>query len=780
MVVVLTAVTIFSAGAAGPKVLSGGEKLNDARLGELTTLDGYHPFRGGATKEEWPARSEEIKRRVKVASGIWPLPAKTPLNAAVYGMRDMGDYAIEKVYFESLPGHYVTGSLYRPAGESLERALREVAKKEKGAPKLPAVLCPHGHWKDGRFLDQGSETRLERQVKFALAEGAERFVSAARSPLQARCVQLARMGCIVFHYDMLATADSIQFLSHKISPREHMNSIEEGQWGFASPAAAARLQSSFGLQTYNSVRAVDFLLTLEDVDPERIGVTGASGGGTQTMMLAAVDDRVAAAFPCVMPSTSMQGGCTCENTHLLRIGQGNIDISAATAPRPLGMTAADDWTVELETKGHPDLVNLYKMLGEPGRYEAHFNIHFKHNYNHVSRTQMYGFFNRHFGLGLEEPVLESDFEYLSGDELTVWDVEHPRPSGPETGDTHERSVCGWMTSDAQRQMRPLLNPKDAGSVAKAREVIGGAVDVMIGRNGPALRRDAAAIEHELVAKEDKGAWMEMTGLMRYLSEDEEIPVVSLYPKNWSAKVALWVHRRGKEGMFDKGGSPRAEVMRLLDAGFAVVGADLFLQGESRAAALASNPGFPADESGALLNRDVSAGDEIREGQEWRRSALYTYGYNDALFAQRVHDVMTLAVFIKENPKWDTAELVVIGIEGAGHWVAAANAALSWDSAGKGGEPVVDRVVADIAGFRFAKLSNEWDAGFLPGGAKYGDVEGFLVLSAPAELWLAGAGKAAAGAVQRTYAAAGAEGEASIYEGNPKKKTAAAIDWVLGD
>ena len=101
------------------------------------------------------------------------------------------------------------------------------------------MLRPHGHWKGGRFLDQSNETRAERMPENALAAGAERFMSAARSPLQARCVQLARMGCVVFHYDMLAEADSVQFLSHKISPRDETNSLEREQWGFASPAAAS-------------------------------------------------------------------------------------------------------------------------------------------------------------------------------------------------------------------------------------------------------------------------------------------------------------------------------------------------------------------------------------------------------------------------------------------------------------------------------------------------------------------------------------------------------------
>ena len=104
-----------------------------------------------------------------------------------------------------------------------------------------------------------------------------------------------------------------------------------------------------GLQTWNSVRALDFLASLPDVDPKQLGMTGASGGGTQTFMLAAIDDRLAAAFPAVMVSTGMQGGCVCENCSLLRVDTGNVEIAGLFAPKPQAMSAANDWTKEMMT-----------------------------------------------------------------------------------------------------------------------------------------------------------------------------------------------------------------------------------------------------------------------------------------------------------------------------------------------------------------------------------------------------------------------------------------------
>ena len=120
----------------------------------------------------------------------------------------------------------------------------------------------------------------EATARKQIAEKAEKTMEGARYPLQARCAQLARMGCVVFHYDMVGYADSKQ-IGHRA--------------GFTDADAELNLQSFMGLQTWNSIRALDFLLSLPDVDPTRVGVTGASGGGTQTFILCGIDDRPAAA-----------------------------------------------------------------------------------------------------------------------------------------------------------------------------------------------------------------------------------------------------------------------------------------------------------------------------------------------------------------------------------------------------------------------------------------------------------------------------------------------------
>jgi dienelactone hydrolase len=713
-----------AAGAEAPRVLPAGQVPEDKRLGPLKDLNGYFPFTPCATPEAWATRAERLRRQLLVAAGLWPMPAKTPANAVVYGRVDRGEYTVEKVYLESFPGHFVTGSLYRPKGRS---------------GRLPGVLCPHGHWPNGRFFDYGPKS-----IRKWLVEGMERFEVGGRSILQARCVQLARMGCVVFHYDMLGYADSVQ-LPHRPGVRAEMNTPEN--WGYFSPQAEARLQHMMGLQTYNSMRALDWLSELPDVDPKRIGVTGASGGGTQTFILCAIDPRPAVAFPAVMVSTAMQGGCTCENACYLRVGTGNVEIAALIAPRPLGMTAANDWTKEIETKGLPELKQHYKMLGAKDLVMAKALLQFPHNYNYVSRAVMYSWMNKHLKLGLEEPVVEEDFKPLSKAEMSVWDDAHPKPP---SGDDYERSLLRWITADSEKQMK-ALTPRDEQSLAEFRRVVGGAVDAMIGRGLPG----PGAIDPVFRGESDQGDWKLTTCVGRYANQGEELPAVWLEPKSWNKRAVIWIDRLGKQSLFGADGAPRPPIRKLLAAGTAVVGVDLFGQGEF------TPDGKPVAK--ARLNPPAN-----KAHPELGGYAGYTYGYNHPLFSERVHDILSVISALRNSPV--PAEKVdLVGLAGAGHWVAAARA-----EAGA----AVDRAVIDTAGFRFANLTAIDDPDFLPGGAKYGDLPGIIALSAPLPLWLAGEGKEPPALVAAAYKAASRADNLIVFSGNKEDAEAAAVKWLL--
>ena len=700
--------------AESSRVLPAGKGPQDHRLGDLMTLNGYFPFSPPASRDTWQTRAERVRRQILVANGLWPMPTKTPANAVVHGKVDRDDYTVEKVYLESFPGHFVTGNLYRPKGRG---------------GRLPGVLCPHGHWPNGRFYDCG-----EAKVRSQIVEGAERFERGGRYPTQARCVQLARMGCVVFHYDMVGYADSVQ-LAHAPRTRAEMNTPEN--WGYFSPQAELRLQNMMGLQTYNSIRALDWFSELADVDPKRIAVTGCSGGGTQTFILCAVDPRPAVAFPAVMVSTAMQGGCTCENACYLRVGTGNIEIAGLTAPRPLGMVAADDWTKEIMTKGLPELKQLYAMLGAENLVMVKPLLHFPHNYNYVSRAVMYQWMNRHLKLGLREPIVEDDFQPLSVAEMTVWGQSHPRPTG---GPDYERGLLRWITEDSEKQLGSLV-PNDRESLARYQEIVGGALDVMIGRRLP----ETGAIRAVAVKPQEFGDYR-LTGLLvRYAAQGEEVPLIRLEPKQWNKQVVLWIDPMGKQCLFGEDGTPKPPVRRLLDAGMVVVGIDLMGQGE-----------FTADGKPVAQQRLVA-----------KDYAGYTYGYNAPLFSQRVHDILSVISYLKQSGV-TAKQIHLVGLRGAGHWVAAARA--------QAGE-AIQRAVVDTAGFRFARLSALDDPDFLPGAAKYLDLPGTLALSAPGALWLAGEGTTPP-VVARAYQAAGYPDRLTLFSGAPAAEASAAVEWLL--
>ena len=708
--------------AAPPRVLPEGQLPKDARLAPPKDLDGYFPLVVPKTVEEWKVRAEHVRRQLLVSQGLWPLPTKTPLNVVIHGKVDEGTYTVEKVYFESMPGFFVTGSLFRP-------------KNPTG--KSPGVLSPHGHWGGGRFHDKG-----RKAVRQEIVQGAERFEDSGRNHLQARQVQLARMGCVVFQYDMLGYADNQQLsfdLVHRFGKqRPEMNTPEN--WGLFSPQAESHLQSVMGLQTWNSMRALDFLLSLPEVDPSRIAISGASGGGTQTFMLAALDPRVSLAFPAVMVSTAMQGGCTCENASLLRVETGNIEIAGLFAPRPLGMTAADDWTKEMATKGYPELRQLYTLLGAEKNVELFSSTHFGHNYNYVSRAAYYSFVNKHFQLGLEEPVVEEDFRRLSQEELTVWDVQHPQPAG---GVDFEKKLARYWHEDAEKQLA-AIEPKDASTLAEWRKVAGSGIAAILGHGGPA----ASEVTFEKTEKTDLGDYFRFAGLLRDKTHSSEMPMAFLHPKKWNKQVVLWLSEQGKAAIFDAEGNASPETKLLMDAGYSVAGIDLFMQGE-----------FLTGQAGPAKNRRVQNGREF---------AGYTYGYNHALLAQRAHDVLAALTFIK-NDDQKAEGVSIVALDGTGPIAAVAASQIDGLA--------VNKLAIDTGGFRFIDVADYLDANFLPGGSKYGDVPGFLSLAAGTPMWLAGETAESAALVQLAQAAAG-KADAVTFHGDKPGEQAAALSWIL--
>jgi len=455
-------------------------------------------------------------------------------------------------------------------------------------------------------------------------------------------------------------------------------------------------------------------------------------------MVSAIDPRVAVSMPCVMVSTAMQGGCTCENCCLLRIDHGNVEFAAMFAPKPLGLTAADDWTKEMATKGFPELKQHYAMFGAEDNVMLNNRIEFRHNYNFVNRTAMYEWFNKH--LKLDADTKERNFKRLSTEEMTVWNDDHKRPEG---GDDFERKLLRWWNDDTNKQLAEI-RPKNKKSLAKFREVVGGAIDAIIARRLP----DPKQIEYDQSIKEDMGSYIQMAGLLRNKQHGEELPILFLYPKEWDGQVVIWIDSQGKAGLYNKDGSPKDEVAKLIDEGVTVVGADLLYQGEFLA------DGKPVEKTRRVKNT--------------RESAAYTFGYNHTLFARRVHDILTLIAFVQSH-ELEPSHVHLVGLEGAGHWVAAARA--------QAGD-AVDRAAIDTGGFRFANVRQIRSPDFLPGGAKCGDLPAMLALSAPNALWLAGEDMRSAALVRKAYRSAGAKESLTETKAPADERRMAAVKWLL--
>ncbi|MFT5327398.1 MAG: dienelactone hydrolase [Planctomycetaceae bacterium] len=718
----LTTLAMATADAQDTSVFEAGQLPNDSRLQPRKDLNDYFPFEVPQGKAAWEARADELRRQTMIATGVWPLPEKTPLNAVVHGKFHRPGFTVEKVYFEAVPNHFVTGLLFRP----------DDGKKDV---KRPAVLCPHGH--GGRLQDYG-----EKKIRQLIADGAERFESSGRFPKLARCGQLARMGCVVFIFDMLGYADSQQIsrqLAHGFAKQRPEFEGKEN-WGLFSAQAEMRLQSIMGIQTWNSIRCLDFLESLPDVDASRLAVTGGSGGGTQTILLCAIDSRPIAAFPNGMVSTSMQGGCTCENCSLLRVGSGNVELAALFAPKPQAMTAANDWTKEMMTKGYPQLQQLYGMLGAKNNVYCRPLLHFPHNYNYVSRATMYSWFNKHMKLGLQEPIVEEDFELLTAEENKVWNDKHPQPEG---GDDYERSLVRDLATASDKQIAALI-PHDPDSLQKYREVVGGAFQSIIGRSLP----DYDDIKRTKVDKQKRNGFLYFEDIVHLDSAGEELPVISLFPTGaeWNGDIVIWIDGQGKRGLFTESGDARNEVVRLLDAGATVVSADLFGQGEFLGS------GEPLTQQQVVANP--------------REAAAYTYCYNDTLFVQRVHDVLTLISWVG-NDEHEPKRLNLIGTNGAGP-IAAAARLVAGNS--------VTKLAVDTKGFRFGDLTSYRHPDFLVGAVKYGDLPALLALSAPRPLWIGGEAGATPKVVKAAYSAAGVKNV--VQSSDQQNAVDSAVVWLL--
>jgi hypothetical protein len=255
---------------------------------------------------------------------------------------------------------------------------------------------------------------------------------------------------IAFSYDMTGYNDTAQ-VKHTFA-RDPTNLL----WNI----------SLMGLQTWNSIRALDFLAALPEVDTSRLGCTGASGGGTQTFMLGAIDERLAAQAPNVMVSHSMQGGCLCENAPGLRVDYSNMEIAATAVPRPQILVAATgDWTKMMLTMEGPAIQNIYRLFDAADKLR-YVRFDFEHNYNQTSREAVYEWFGQWL-LHHPEPSSLKEMAYQKEpDEMLRVFPDHKLPADA----LDEEQLIRSLIQRDQSQLKSL-KPNNEKSLAHFKSVM---------------------------------------------------------------------------------------------------------------------------------------------------------------------------------------------------------------------------------------------------------------------------------------------------------------------
>jgi hypothetical protein len=604
-----------------PTVTMAQVPSNDRRATQIRhlDLDYTNHLRTYQTQQQWQERAEALRRQVLVSAGLWPQPTKNPIQATIFDKVDRGTHTIEKVYFESFPGHYVSGNLYRP-------------KNQTG--KVPAVLLPHGHWSYGRL----ENTPLNS------------------GPL--RAASFAQQGYVAFTWDMIGYNDSAS-ISHRFAPGHREGTAREVLWGI----------NLLGLQLWNSIRAVDFLLTLPEVDADKIGCTGESGGGTQTFLLAAVDERIKVAAPVNMVSTIMQGGSLCENAPNLRIDTNNVELAALFAPRPMLMVSATgDWTKNTLTVEYPAVRNIYRLFGAEDRLQT-VQMNAPHNYNQESREAVYGWF-AHWLKGRAEttPIKERGVSAASLPELLVF-FGRPRP----TNELNEQQLIEARIN-ADRQQLTKLQPANVAALPEFREQLG------------------TAYKYALMAEYPTSSQISLTKPENTINSPETIELSRL---NANDRIRLQVYRSAETTaavtvlVTPPNSNQHQEVIDALRAAKqTVVKVEVF--------------------------------SDFTDKETLGRIKFFTT-YNRSLAANRVQDVLTALAYVQQTLLAETAtkpRLTLIGLGEAGLWALLA----------RGLAPRIERTVVDAGQFDSASDEAMLQTLPIPGLRRAGDFDTAVTLA----------------------------------------------------
>lgn len=459
------------------------------------------------TRDEWLPRQSLLPKHILTCIGLNPFPFtderpgdRLPLDVHFGGKLDYPTFSLSRIYWQTWQDVYASGYLYVPKNPGIK----------------PAILCPHGHWRDG-----------------------------AKHPVvQSRCISLAMAGYVVLSVDSVHVRDC----------RIGLNPI--------------------GVMTWNNMRALDYLLSRPDVDPKKIGCVGASGGGQQTFYLMAVEPRIAVAAPVAIISyfrdimTPELVHCYCNHVPFLLRYADEPEIAALFAPKPaLFITETGDWTAKFPVEGYPEIQRVYSFFDAAEKVK---NLHFQigHDFNKEMRETVYAWFNKWLK-GIDDPELArepSDLPVETVEKLRSLDDPPPNAKGFET-------VPAEFLSRLAPDL-PQLNDKSPPSewrsfsrkLRKDLRSLTGEDDVV---DGPLTDR--------LLNTRDLGE--RSSSQVSLLSEQEiHLPGVLLvpHPPDRKRPAIIILHEKGKDEIL---AGEKELVDALLQAGFTVLAIDTRYVGE---------------------------------------------------------------------------------------------------------------------------------------------------------------------------------------------------------
>jgi dienelactone hydrolase len=406
----LALVLIPQSEAQAPAAKAGDEMI-EKYLAKETAKLGERVLDGAKTRFEWEARRPRLKEEYLYMLGLWPLPERTPLQAKVTGTLEREDFIVEKLHFQSRPGLYVTGNLYRP---------------KKAAGKLPAVLYVCGHSGRGR---NGNKTAFQDHGMWFASNG---YVCLVIDTLQLGEIPGIHHGTYGRPYN--------HFKAYGIKDKD----VVENRWWWQAAG-----YTPAGVECWNGVRAIDYLVSRPDVDAERIAVTGISGGGAATFWIAAADERVKCAVPVsgmsdlesYVTNKVINGHCDC--MFLINTYQWEwTTIAALVAPRPLLFANSDDdriFPMDGNRRIIARLRKLYQMYDKPELVDDYVSKG-GHDYRPDLRIAIFKWINKHIKNDTGPVKDSADFKPFANEELRVFPEDKDIPKDAINGKIDETFV----------------------------------------------------------------------------------------------------------------------------------------------------------------------------------------------------------------------------------------------------------------------------------------------------------------------------------------------------